>query len=145
MIVDIRPYHNQVTSYMLFTSNYLLFIFNLLAPTDFILNTHKTALITTQLLHQARLQKNGWNSPQLIHHPQSRLSEHDAIQDRRWLMFQHFQKEQLCVLGSRKYDKVDIFYSKSSKYVLCQFQYDWLLICRYLVAKFNGICKFNVK
>ena len=69
MIVDIRPYHNQVTSYMLFTSNYLLFIFNLLAPSDFILNTHKTSYLSH--LHQHLLylpEMNGEDSLQLTYH-----------------------------------------------------------------------------
>ena len=151
LIIDIKPYQTLVTSTMEFTSNYLLFIFNLLAPSDFILNTHKTSLITVQLHHQLRLQRKmdetflNW----FIILKMCKPGPHWRRNDTKYEMthpplLQPFEKEQLCV-WSCKYDKVDIFYSKSSKYVLCQFQYDWLLICRYLLAKFNRICKFNVK
>ena len=100
LIIDMRSYQNQVTSLTMFTSNYLLFIFNLLSSHRFYLKYPQN------ISYHHSTSPSGWAEEWMklssIDSSSSNLkldSVQATIEDRRWLrlMFQHFQKEQLCV------------------------------------------------
>ena len=127
LIIDMRSYQNQVTSLTMFTSNYLLFIFNLLSSHRFYLKYPQN------ISYHHSTSPSGWAEEWMklssIDSSSSNLkldSVQATIEDMRYEMTQTQVPvfSEGATLCSRKYDKVDIFYSKSSKYVLCQFQYD---------------------
>ena len=100
LIIDMRSYQNQVTSLTMFTSNYLLFIFNLLSSHRFYLKYPQN------ISYHHSTSPSGWAEEWMklssIDSSSSNLkldSVQATIEGMRWLRlkFQHFQKEQLCV------------------------------------------------